>query len=48
MVSHRCRLEDMVTIYKKFDNKDDGMQKIFVQTRFSAAPAAGSPALTTY
>jgi len=46
MVTHRCRMEDMDKLYYKFENKEDGMQKVFVQTRFSAPPCAGSPSLT--
>jgi threonine dehydrogenase-like Zn-dependent dehydrogenase len=48
MVTHRVRLEDLDKVYYKFENKEDGMQKVFVETKFSAPPAAGSPALTTY
>jgi threonine dehydrogenase-like Zn-dependent dehydrogenase len=46
MVTHRMRLEDMEKVYALFDKREEGMQKIFVQTRFSAPPAAGSPSLT--
>ena len=48
MVSHRVKLEELDTVYYKSDEKADGMQKVFVQTRFSAPLAAGSPSLTTY
>jgi len=48
MVSHRCRLEDMETVYSKFDAKDDSMQKVFVETKFSRPAAKGSPELTRY
>ena len=48
MVTHRVRMEDMAKVYYKFEKKEDGMQKVFVQTKFSAPPCAGSPALTTY
>lgn len=48
MVSHRVRLEDMATIYGKFDKREDGLQKIFVQTKFSNPPCPGAPSLTTY
>lgn len=48
MVSHRVRLEDMEHVYRAFDAKDDAMQKVFVQTRFSSPRADGSPSLTTY
>lgn len=48
MVSHRVKLEELDTVYKKFENKEDGMQKVYVQTKFSDPPAPGTPALTTY
>ncbi len=48
MVSHCVKLEELETVYHKFDEKADGMQKVFVQTKFSAPPAPGSPSLTTY
>lgn len=48
MVSHRIRLEDLDKVYHVFDKKQDGMQKIFVETRFSYPAAQGSPALTRY
>jgi threonine dehydrogenase-like Zn-dependent dehydrogenase len=48
MVTHRVRLEDTDKVYYKFEAKDDGMQKVFVETRFSDAPAPGTPALTKY
>ena len=46
MVTHRVRVEDLDKVYYKFEGKEDGMQKVFVQTRFSAPPCAGSPRLT--
>jgi threonine dehydrogenase-like Zn-dependent dehydrogenase len=48
MVTHRVRIEDMAKVYHDFDQKNDGMQKIFCETRFSAPPCAGSPALKQY
>ncbi|KAK3708784.1 hypothetical protein LTR37_011305 [Vermiconidia calcicola] len=48
MVSHRCKVEDMAKIYYKFEAREKGMQKVYVQTRFSAPPDPGSPALTEY
>ncbi|KAK2627699.1 hypothetical protein QTJ16_002345 [Diplocarpon rosae] len=48
MVTHRVAMEELDEVYYKFEKKEDGMQKVFVQTKFSAPPAAGSPALTTY
>lgn len=48
MVSHRVRLEDLDKVYYKFEAREDGMQKVFVETRFSFPAAQGSPALTKY
>jgi threonine dehydrogenase-like Zn-dependent dehydrogenase len=48
MVSHRVDVSELDKVYYKFEKKEDGMQKVFVQTKFSAPPCAGSPALTTY
>ena len=48
MLSHRVRMEDLDKVYYKFDAKEDGMQKVFVQTKFSFPRAPGTPELTTY
>lgn len=48
MVSHRIALEDLDKVYYKFDKREDGLQKIFVETKFSAPPAKGTPSLTKY
>jgi threonine dehydrogenase-like Zn-dependent dehydrogenase len=48
MVTHRVAIDDLETVYDKFEKKDDGMQKVYVQTKFSAPPAQGSPALKRY
>lgn len=48
MISHRFRLEDLDTVYKKFEARDDGMQKVFVETKFSFPRDASSPELTIY
>lgn len=48
MVTHRVRIEDMAKVYEDFDKKNDGMQKIYVETRFSAPPCEGSPQLKKY
>ncbi|KAK8238900.1 chaperonin 10-like protein [Phyllosticta capitalensis] len=45
MVTHRVDLADIDKVYALFDAQDDGMQKVFVQTRFSAPPCEGSPSL---
>ncbi|KAL2004190.1 hypothetical protein VTN02DRAFT_5839 [Thermoascus thermophilus] len=46
MVTHRVRLEDMEKVYTLFDKREKGMQKVFVQTKFSAPPSPGAPSLT--
>jgi len=48
MVSHRVSIDELDTVYHKFDKKEDGMQKVFVETKFSDPPAPGAPKLTTY
>ncbi len=48
MVSHRVKLEELDILYHKFDEKVNGIQKVYVQTEFSAPPALGSPSLTTF
>jgi threonine dehydrogenase-like Zn-dependent dehydrogenase len=46
MVTHRFKLEDMETVYDLFNKRDPGMQKVFIQTKFSAPPAPEAPALS--
>ncbi|KAF4288932.1 hypothetical protein KXV65_001894 [Aspergillus fumigatus] len=46
MVTHRFKLEDMEKVYDLFDKREQGMQKVFIQTRFSAPPSPGSRPLT--
>jgi len=48
MVSHRVLMDDLAKVYYKFEKKEDGMQKVFVQTKFSAPAMVGSPSLTRY
>ncbi|ATY67142.1 S-(hydroxymethyl)glutathione dehydrogenase [Cordyceps militaris] len=48
MVSHRVRLEDLDKVYYAFDKKQDGMQKVFVETKFSYPASKDSPALTRF
>lgn len=48
MVSHRVRLDQMDKIYPKFDAKEDSMQKVFCETKFSKPRAPGTPELTTW
>ena len=46
MLTHRVDISDMAKLYEKFDQRMDGMQKVFVQTKFSDPPAKGTPKLT--
>jgi len=48
MVTHRVDIADLEKVYEKFEKKEDGMQKVFVQTKFSFPALAGSPSLTRY
>jgi threonine dehydrogenase-like Zn-dependent dehydrogenase len=46
MVSHRFDIKDLDQVYYDLNNRKEGMQKVFVQTRFSANPAEGSPQMS--
>ncbi|KAI9750838.1 MAG: Mitochondrial fission protein [Chaenotheca gracillima] len=48
MLSHRVKVDELEEVYSRFDKRQDNMQKVFVETRFSDPPCAGSPSLTTY
>ena len=48
MVTHRVQLDDIDKVYSKLDAREDGIQKVFVQTKFSPPPSKGAPSLTTY
>ncbi|KAI0197919.1 GroES-like protein [Astrocystis sublimbata] len=48
MVSHRVRIEDIDKVYYKFEKKEESMQKVFVETKFSLPACEGCPPLTTY
>ncbi|OAL25508.1 hypothetical protein AYO22_04827 [Fonsecaea multimorphosa] len=48
MVSHRVLLEELEEVYKRYDAREKGLQKVFVQTKFSGPPSEGSPQLTKF
>ncbi|OAP64657.1 hypothetical protein AYL99_00629 [Fonsecaea erecta] len=48
MVSHRVLLEELEEVYKRYDAREKGIQKVYVQTKFSAPPCEGSPQLTKF
>ncbi|KAG0264972.1 hypothetical protein BG011_005728 [Mortierella polycephala] len=45
ILTHRFPLEETVEVYKRFDHKEAGVIKVFLQTRFSGPPAPGTPTL---
>ncbi|EIN14208.1 GroES-like protein [Punctularia strigosozonata HHB-11173 SS5] len=46
IITHRVPIDDMVELYQRFDKRDAGVEKVFVETRFSSPPAPGCPTLT--
>ena len=48
MLTHRVLMDDLEAVYSAFEKKEDGMQKTFVQTKFSAPAASGTPELTRF
>jgi len=43
MITHRVPLDDMAKLYTAFDKRIDGVEKVFVETKFSSPPSAGCP-----
>lgn len=48
MISHRVLLEELDIVYDKFNKREDNVQKVFAQTKFSAEPYSEGPKLTTF
>jgi len=46
VVTHRVPLEDMAELYVAFDKRPPGVEKVFVETKFSNPPSPGYPKLT--
>jgi len=46
MITHRVPIEDMAKLYYAFDKRKAGVEKVFVETQFSAKACPGCPALT--
>lgn len=44
VVSHRFRFEQIAEVYKRFDQKQGGIEKVFLETQY-AAPRKAGPAL---
>jgi hypothetical protein len=45
ILTHRFPLDDMAALYPKFDAKEGGIMKPFVETKFSSPAALGTPKL---
>lgn len=45
VVTHRVPIEDMAELYHAFDKRAPGVEKVFVETKFSNTPSAGYPKL---
>ncbi|KIJ23349.1 hypothetical protein M422DRAFT_276091 [Sphaerobolus stellatus SS14] len=46
MITHRVPMEDMAALYSSFDKHQNGVEKVFVQTKFSSPPMQGTPDLS--
>ncbi|KAI0756623.1 GroES-like protein [Daedaleopsis nitida] len=46
MISHRVAIEDFPKLYAAFDKRVGGVEKVFVQTKFSNPPSPGCPTLS--
>lgn len=46
-ITHRFRIEDTASVYKMMDEHTDGIIKSFIQTKWSAPAAQGTPVLQT-
>ncbi|CAO3686700.1 unnamed protein product [Umbelopsis vinacea] len=46
IVTHRFPLDQCVETYRRFDRKEAGIMKVYLQTRFSEAQMPGTPMLT--
>ncbi|KAI8981287.1 GroES-like protein [Trametes punicea] len=46
MITHRVDLEEMPKLYQAFDKRVGGVEKVFVQTKFSNPPSPGCPTLS--
>ena len=45
MLTHRVDVTEMDVLYKNFHDRAEGIQKVFVSTKFSDPPAPGTPEL---
>lgn len=48
ILSHRFAIDEFKELYAAFDKKELGIMKTFVQTKWSAPPAPGTPQLSSF
>ena len=48
ILTHRFKVDEFRELYDHFDKKDYGLLKVFVETRFSAPAAEGTPRLSSF
>ena len=46
MITHRVPMEDFAKLYEAFDKREGGVEKVFVENKFSNPPAPGLPTTT--
>ncbi|KAF8747660.1 GroES-like protein, partial [Rhizoctonia solani] len=46
MITHRVPIDDMAKLYAAFDKRIAGVEKVFVETRFSNPPSQGCPTVS--
>ncbi|KAJ7082581.1 GroES-like protein [Mycena epipterygia] len=46
VVTHRVSIDEFPELYASFDKRVGGVEKVFVETKFSAPPSAGAPRLS--
>lgn len=46
VVTHRVSITEFPALYMSFDKRVEGVEKVFVETKFSAPPSAGTPPLS--
>jgi hypothetical protein len=46
ILTHRVPIDDFPALYYAFDKREGGVEKVFVETKFSSPATAGTPQLT--
>jgi threonine dehydrogenase-like Zn-dependent dehydrogenase len=47
VLTHRFKIDELPKIYEAFDKKEGNILKVFIETKFSAPPASGTPQLSS-